>query len=176
MHLWPVFWGVFFILVGLNILLKTFFHFDLPFFKVAFGLLIIFMGISVMFPSKWHDEFGAKTDGHATMFARQEIGGAAVPHEHSVVFGSAKIDLTKLEVNETVKIKVDTVFGSTEIKIDPMKPLKISGNSAFGGIQMPDGNSTAFGAINYRTDSYKEGQPYISLEVNTVFGGTEINK
>jgi predicted membrane protein len=176
MHIWPVFLGVFFILAGLNIILKTFFNFDIPFFKIAIGLFIIFIGIRVMFPSKWHGDFKPKADGRATIFSQQEMGGALVPHEHSIVFGSAKIDLTKLEVNGSVKIKVDTVFGSTEIKIDPSKPMKIHGSTAFGGIILPNGNSTAFGSVNYETDSYKEGQPFILLEVNTVFGGTEINK
>jgi predicted membrane protein len=176
MHVWPIFFGVFFILLGLNMILRSFFHFDFPVFKVAVGLLIIFIGIKVMFPEKYHNGLNAKSDGRTTMFAQQEPGGNSVPLEHSVVFGSAKIDLTKLDIKENVAVKVDTVFGSTAITIDPSKPLKISGSAVFGGIQTPDGNSTAFGNIEYQTDSFREGEPYILLRVNTVFGGTEINK
>lgn len=84
--------------------------------------------------------------------------------------------MTKLDIRENVTVKVDTVFGSTVITIDPSKPIKISGNAVFGGIQAPDGNSTAFGNIEYQTDSFRQGEPYILLRVNTVFGGTEINK
>jgi hypothetical protein len=43
MHVWPIFFGVFFILLGLNMILRSFFHFDFPVFKVAVGLLIIFI-------------------------------------------------------------------------------------------------------------------------------------
>ncbi len=179
MHLWSLFFGVFFVLIGINIILKTFFHFDIPFFRIAFALLVIAVGVSIMFPGT----FGkccppnSVIDEKTTMFGEQNIGGDKIPGEHSVVFGSLNLDLTKVDISkETVKVKVDAVFAGAEIRIDATKPVRIVGSSAFGGIVMPNGNTAAFGTSIYQSDSYKEGQPYLNIDVNAVFGGVEIKR
>jgi predicted membrane protein len=176
MDIWGMFWGIFFILLGFNIILKTFFHLDFPFFRVAVALLIILAGIRVMFPGL-HGRGSSPViiDEQTTMFAEQTIAGEKIPAEHSVVFGSIKLDLTKADVSKaTASIKVDAVFGGAGIIIDASKPVKITASSAFGGILLPNGNSTAFGTMTYESDSYKEGQPHLELVVNAVFGGVEI--
>jgi predicted membrane protein len=179
MHLWPLFWGVFFILIGINIILKTFFNFSIPFFRVAFALLIIFIGIKIMFPSVCTG--GWKTspavDEKTTVFGEQAISGDKAEGEHSVVFGSVRLDLTKVDVSkETVNVKVDAVFGGAGIRIDPAMPVKIIGSAVFGGILMPNGNSSVFGTTYYQSESYKDGQPHLEMTVNAVFGGVEIKK
>ena len=179
MHLWPLFWGCFFILIGINIILRTFFNINIPFFRVAFAVLVIFIGIAIMFPGVGEKFIqrgvnGVYIDERTTMFGEATIEGDRVKGEHSVIFGSLNLDLTKVEIKENVRIKIDTVFGGTEIKIDPSKPVRISGSAAFGGIVLPNGNSAAFGSTIYQSDSYKEGSPAILLEANAVFGGIEI--
>ena len=179
MHLWPLFWGCFFIMIGINIILRTFFNINIPFFRVAFAVLVIFVGIAIIFPGIG-EKFtprgvnGAYIDERTTMFGEAVIEGDKVKGEHSVVFGSLKLDLSKVEIKEKIKIKIDTVFGGTEIKIDPAKPIRITGSAAFGGIVLPNGNSAAFGSTIYQSDSYKEGAPALLLDVNAVFGGVEI--
>jgi predicted membrane protein len=178
MHIWGIFWGVLFILIGLNIILRTFFNINVPFFRIAFALLVIFIGVKIMFPSNWSNtQWRTIADERTTMFSEQVFSGEKVPSEHSVVFGSAKIDLTKIDVSKnTVKIKVDTVFGGTEIKIDPLKPVKITASAAFGGVQLPNGNAAAFGTSIYQSDSFKDGEPALLVEVSAVFGGVDIKK
>lgn len=181
MHLWPLFWGCFFVLIGINIILRTFFNINIPLFRVAFALLVIFIGVRIMFPGiggKWMmpDNAASYSNDRTTMFGEATIEGDKLKGEHSVIFGSLKLDLSKVEIKENVKVKIDTVFGGTEIKIDPAKPVKITGNAAFGGIVLPNGNSAAFGSTTYQTDSYKDGAPALLIDVSAVFGGVEIKK
>jgi hypothetical protein len=175
MHLWTLFWGAFFILLGISIVLKAF-GLYVPFFRIAFAVLIIFIGIRILFPGALGRccDFKATT-GRDTMFGESRIEGQEVSGDYNVVFGSNKMDLTKIEVkDQTVRIKIDVVFGGAEIKLDTSKPVRIVGSAAFGGITLPNGNAAAFGTSVYQSPSYKEGAPHILIEANSVFGGIEI--
>jgi hypothetical protein len=44
----------------------------------------------------------------------------------------------------------------------------------FVGVRLPNGNFAAFGTAYYNTDSHKEGQLCVNIDVNSVFGGIEI--
>lgn len=175
MHFWTAIWGSFFVLLGLSMILKSF-GFNFPFFRLAVACLIIFIGLKILLPGKFGGFVPPQGQtGRETMFAESVIAGADVKGDYSVVFGSSKMDLTGIELkDETVKIKVDTIFAGSEIKIDTKKPVKITASAVFGGISMPNGAAAAFGTGVYNSDSYKEGQPHILIEVNAVFGGVEI--
>ena len=117
----------------------------------------------------------ASTTGRETMFAESRIDGAEISGEYSVIFGANKMDLTKVDVKDkTVKIKIDSVFGGSEVKIDTAKPVRIVASAVFGGVTLPNGNAAAFGTNTYQSASYKEGSPYILIEANAVFGGIDI--
>jgi hypothetical protein len=176
MSLWTVLWGSFFILIGLNIFLKAF-GVDLPIFRVLVALLIIWLGISILLPGKrvlgWC-HINSHT-GRETVFAESKLQGEELSGDYSVVFGSTEMDLTAVPLQEKTKdIHVNVVFGQSKIKIDKSRPLRVTGHAAFGGISTPGGGSTAFGTVNYATESYKEGEPHLALDVNAVFGNIEI--
>jgi hypothetical protein len=73
-----------------------------------------------------------------------------------------------------VRIQVNAAFGSAKVTLDPKTPVKIVGNSVFGSVEMPGGNSAAFGSQTYRGDAYKEGAPALLIEANAAFGSVEI--
>ena len=176
MHFWGIVWGSFFVLLGLSIILKAF-GINFPFFRLAVACLIIFIGLKILLPGKFGGFVPPQQTGRETMFAESVISGADVKGDYNVVFGSNKMDLTGIELkDETVKIKLDTVFAGAEVKIDPKKPVRITATAVFGGVSMPNGAAAAFGTGTYTTESYKEGQPHIAIEVNAVFGGVEIRQ
>jgi hypothetical protein len=49
-------------------------------------------------------------------------------------------------------------------------------NSAFGNAVAPDHSSISFGEYTYRSKSYKEGQPYLKIEADVVFGKLDITE
>lgn len=174
MHFWTAIWGSFFVLLGLSMILKAF-GVNFPFFRLAVACLIIFIGLKILLPGKFGGFTPPQQTGRETMFAESVLSGPDVKGEYSVVFGSSKMDLTGIELkDETVKIKLDTVFAGSEIKIDTKKPVKITATAVFGGVSLPNGAAAAFGTGVYTSDTYKEGQPHIQIEVNAVFGGVEI--
>jgi hypothetical protein len=46
--------------------------------------------------------------------------------------------------------------------------------SAFSGTELPNGNSAVFGSTTYTSPNFDEGQPYLDLKLDVVFGGCEI--
>ena len=169
MSVFTVFWGVFFILLGFTMILKAF-GIDLPFFRIALAVLLIFVGIKMLVPGAWP----AKSTGRTTMFAESEIKGSDIDGEYSVIFGSNKIDLTEAGYTETKIIKIDAVFGSSEVKINPEIPLKIKGNAVFGEVSMPNTRSVVFGGGDYESESYDKNSPHLYIEANAVFGAVQI--
>ena len=176
MSLWTIVFGTFFILLGLSIFLKTF-GVDLPIFRIAMALLVIGIGIKILLPGKsflgWC-QVSSQT-GRETVFAESKLSGPDVGGDYKVVFGSNELDLTQVVIGDkTHNIRVHVVFGGSKIKIDRRMPIRITGNTAFGGIQLPNGNSVAFGRIDYTTDSFKAEAPHLAIDVDVVFGGIEI--
>jgi hypothetical protein len=176
MNIWTLFVGGFFIVLGADIILKSF-GINIHFFRFAFAALVIFIGIRILIPGKGGMCCGnvTSTTGRETMFAESRIDGSDIAGEYSVIFGANKMDLTKVEVKgQTVKIKIDVVFGGAEVKLDTAKPIRIVASAVFGGVTLPNGNAAAFGTNIYQSPSYKEGSPHILIEANSVFGGIEI--
>jgi predicted membrane protein len=174
MQVWAMFWGIFIILIGLSIVLKAF-GINFPFFKFAFGALVIFIGISIIFPGTIKKCCGSIKTEREVIFGETVVEGSAVSGDYSAVFGSIKVDLTKVELKDkNIGIKINAVFAGAEVKVDPSMPIRIKGASAFGAVIMPNGNTAAFGESVYVTDSFKEDKPYVDIEASTVFGGIEI--
>ena len=175
MHIWSLFVGLFFVCWGASMILRAF-GIYFPLGKIAFAALFIFIGIPILFPGRFmkHCCGGVSQSGKDTMFSENYISGKDISGQYTV-FGSNKLDLTQVELKgETIKIKIDVVFGGAEVKIDQAKPVRIIASSAFGGVSLPNGNAAAFGTNIYQTPSYKEDAPHILIEANAVFGGIEI--
>ena len=168
--------GLFFILMGLGMLLRVF-GINIHLTRVAFALFIIFLGVKMLFPKPFgRGSESGSGDANSAVFSDSSVEHKdASPAQYSVAFGSQKIDLTKVDLSKgDVKIGVNAAFGSAEVTLDPKTPVKIVGSSAFGSMQLPGGNSAVFGTHTYRSAAYKEGAPALLIEANVAFGGVEI--
>jgi predicted membrane protein len=91
--------------------------------------------------------------------------------DYDIVFGSGTIDLFKMETPvQKSKIEVSVVFGNGTVIINDSIPMKIEMNSVFGASIIEDKRINALGKTYNTTSAYKEGQPYVLLETNVVFG------
>lgn len=164
--------GVIIILVGLSILFK-----DFPFFRLIFGVLIILWGVSIIaggFHHKWH---WWNREPNNVIFGESNFKSAGDAKEYNVVFGKSNYDFRDIVLPENGKeIEVHTVFGSSDIWINKNTPVKIIANSAFGEAQMPNGNSSAFGTINYSNSAYRADSACLFLKIDVVFGAVKVKE
>jgi predicted membrane protein len=162
-------WGAFFILLGVSIIFKILFHWDIPVFRTFFALFLIFLGVKIIVggfhrglprqdapppPASVSTDPGKKTD---------------------VVFGKGTMDLTDLVLkDQDIVVESNTVFGETIIKIKADTPALVRTSSAFGEARLPDGSSSALGTYIYKTKAYQEGKPRLIVNANVVFGAMEV--
>lgn len=166
-----LFWGILIILIGISLIFR-----ELPIFRIVIGGLFIFWGISMLFggfgkTARWY-----RHDSGSTIFSDFNFSGKEVNNEYNVVFGKGTFDFRNVDFSKGSKdIKINTVFGAAEILLNDSVPVRIRSNSAFGGIKLPNGNTTAFGSTEYSSDQFSTDSTYLNLELNVVFGGMEIH-
>jgi hypothetical protein len=171
-----IFWGIILILIGLSLILKVVFHVDFPFFKFLFAFFLIYLGIRI-FIGKDFRVFSDAGDEQTVVFSQRTITQVESGKEYNVIFGNGIFDLRNFEYSrdEEVNIKMNTIFGNTEVLINDSIPLEIKAHTVFAGCKMPDGNTTAFGESEYNSMGYHQ-PPNLRIEANTVFGGFQVKK
>ena len=167
------FWGLVLIFVGLAIIFRV--VFDINLFRMIIAVLIILFGIRILVGKNWMPDRSNRA--HDTLFSDQNYN--EIPNdntEYNVVFGKSVYDFSGPDsiLHDTVRIKINVVFGAAIIKINRDMPVRIRSEAVFGGSRMPDGNTVAFGSINYSTRSFSENSPHLYIESDVVFGGIEI--
>jgi hypothetical protein len=171
-----IFWGIILILIGLSLILRVVFHIDFPFFKFLFAFFLIYLGIRV-FIGKDFRLFSDAGDEHSVVFSQRTITHVENGKEYNVIFGNGIFDLRNFQdsTDEKTEIKLNTVFGSSEVLVSDSMAVEIKAHTVFAGSKMPDGNTTAFGESEYSTTG--NGQlPNLRIESNTVFGGFLVKK
>jgi len=167
-----IFWGVIIVLIGLSILLNVVFGIRVPFFRIAFALFLIWLGITLLTGRTYWSR-----EKNKAIFEEKRIDSITPQSKYDIIFAKGIVDLSKVTLEDKVlKVEVNTVFGSGIIEINPNLPTKIVVNSVFAGASMPDGNSIAFGQYTYKSDSLKEDTSYLLVRAHVVFGGLEIIK
>jgi len=165
-----LFWGLLLILIGLIVVINIVFKIEIPVARIIFGLLFVYIGLHILFG-------GGKKKEAAVIFAGSEEWSTSVQDKYDTIFGSRKVDLSSIDLAQgSVKIKVDTIFGNCELRIDPAMPVKIHASAVFGSVQLPNGKQVVFGDDVYVTPGYKENVNTLNIKLDTVFGNTKITE
>jgi predicted membrane protein len=168
-----LFWGVLLVLIGLAFILRVVFHVNL--FGVLFALFLIFVGISLLVGKPWM--FHHKKSDQSNVFGERTVHEQPRDNaEYNVVFGRSVYDFSDVQFTgkEPVRIKLNTVFGNSVLLINKDMPVKIKSDAVFAASSMPDGNTVAFGTIQYATDSFATSLNYLYIEAPVVFGALEV--
>ena len=166
-----MFWGVIIIIIGIIVIINVVFGTKIPIFPLIFGLFLIYLGVKVITGISCH------RTSRSAIFEEKKIETESPTGKYDVIFGRNVIDLTNVQLKEGVsRIEVNTVFGSSVLKINPSMPIKIIASSAFGSARMPDGNMVAFGEYTYKSDSLKQSDQknYLLINLHVVFGSGEV--
>jgi len=164
-----------FILFGLSMLLSTLFGINIPLFRIVAAVFLVYIGITkiVNWPaSKEHTiYFGKKT-----MVVDKARLKKKKPNEFAVIFATSEIDLSKIEHispdESPIEIKINTIFGNTDIKLNDELTTKIIGETAFGKTEYPDGTNINFGKYSMQTKEAEKAD--IILQTSTSFGKLDI--
>ena len=72
------------------------------------------------------------------------------------------------------KVKINAIFGTGQILIDPDIPVRIEVSSVFGRIAVPDGTTITFGDYNFSSGLTEANNVPIEIETNAIFGSMDI--
>ena len=167
--------GLLVVLLGVSIVLRAVFQIDVPLFRTALGLALVFFGVKLVFDA-WSPSRVRAPETAALLEGRSFAPTAATGPgdlKYSVTLGSGTVDLTRLSPEGPPRrVEVDTVFGQTVIRVDPAIPYEVDASAAFGEARLPNRDATFFGSAHYRS-----GQaPHLMLKLNVVFGQAEIQE
>jgi hypothetical protein len=166
--------GVIVLLIGASVAVDALFGVHLPLVPLAIAALLIAWGARMIVHAMARHH-PAYLDGEAWLADRSFAPTGPIDHDahYDVAFGRGLVDLTHLtEPADDVTVVVDTVFGSTVVKVDPAMAYDVDARSMFGEVRMPDRSMTAMGKVSYRHTM--DRAPRLHLRVSTVFGACQV--
>jgi membrane protein implicated in regulation of membrane protease activity len=168
-----LFWGVLLVLIGLAAIFRVIF--DINLFGVLFAFFLIFVGISMLLGKPWM--FRINRDENVNMFDERTMTEQPKDNtEYNVIFGRTVYDFRNVSFpdNEPIRIKVNTIFGNSVIIINRNTPVRIKSDAVFAGATMPDGNTVAFGSIQYATDTFGVALNQLIIDAPVIFGALQV--
>ena len=160
-----LFWGVLVLLFGLSIIFKAIFGFTFPIMKPLLGAFFIYLGIMMI--------FNIRHGAHFTRWGDSHVKISHPARQYSVVFGNGTIDLSQMEMpKKPIRVKLNTVFGQSDITLNKKIPTRIRLNSIFSEAQLPYEDLEQTGSDSYQMGDEKA---LLNLEINVVFGKTVVN-
>ena len=170
-----VFWGALLILIGLALIIRFVFNVEFPVVKVLFAMFFIYLGLRILFGS--FGMFKLETGPDDVIFSEKEFIQPKHNKEYNIVFGKGNFDFTDIDLSEgNVNVKIGTVFGASEIRIDRDMPVKIVADAVFSGAQLPDGNTAVFGSSSYQSESFDPDSNHLKIKLDVVFAGVEVKR
>jgi len=164
-----IFWGSLLVLWGISMILNAVFHINIPVFRIAFALIVIWFGVRLLMGGKC-----CRTD-HSAVFSGVDIKADKPQKEYNAIFGNIAVDFSGIKLESDItKAEVNAVFGSAQVKVGSRFPVRVKANSAFGNVRLPNGNAVAFGDGKWENRPAKAGEKVMDLEVNAVFGQVEV--
>ncbi len=167
------------IIFGVLMLLRNLFGWNISFFRVLIGVVIVAVGISLLTGgARWfqsgfgyQNNTGAQYQGtpanadQEVVFSQRHYT-ATGSAKFSYIFSSGTVDLTNLPVGQYT-IQVDAIFSGVTVYVRPGQEIKQRGSAAFGSFRTPGGDGVYFGNIG-------RGEGEALLEGTAVFGGIEV--
>ena len=92
-----------------------------------------------------------------------------------MIFGKDNFDFTDIDLSGgNVNVKIGTIFGASEIRIDRDMPVRIMADAVFSGAELPDGNTAVFGSSSYESESFNPDSNHLKIKLDVVFGGVQV--
>ena len=168
-----IFWGSILILIGLSLVIKVVFNVDFPVFKILLAFLFVYIGLRILLGS--FGLFSFKAGPNDVIFSERFFSPPYEHSEYNVVFARGVFDFRNIDLIEGTKnIKIGTVFGGSQIKINHTMPVKITADAVFAGAELPDGNTAVFGSSTYTSESFNPDSAHLNIKIDVIFGGVQV--
>ncbi|MDD3656900.1 MAG: hypothetical protein PHI72_09110 [Atribacterota bacterium] len=161
--------GIILLIVGLALLLANVLGIKVNFFRLFPGIALVILGIIILF-----GQFGGS---HEVIFDRKKIDLSEPFREKNIIFAEGIMDLNDLKLPAShQKIKLNVIFGSGSLILNPKIPSAVHASSVFGSLQLPDQSVSIIGSTEYRLGNIQSDKPYLDIEANVIFGQLKIVK
>lgn len=166
-----LFWGILLMIGGVLFILRNYVNINIPIFRILFGLLLIYWGLSIIFGGFVH------TDSHSAVFTgNQTLKLNEKNNEYNIIFGSGEIDLTDYNTLKRMKkIEVNAIFGQAIVIVPDNVTIRLDANAVFGEAKTPQKTSVFIGESNGIINQI-EGSDEVEMEVNAIFGSVEVRE
>jgi predicted membrane protein len=165
-----LFWGCVLILLGLSVIIRVVFHVHIPVFRIVVALVFIYLGVKILAGG-----FGCRMREHGAFFGHSKVNYSGQIQEQNVIFGSSQIDATgPLAPGENKTLRINTVMGSSVIRISRNVPTAIKISTAFSSVRTPDGSQAAFGESVYRNKAAEGAEAVRNIVLHVVFGAVDV--
>jgi hypothetical protein len=157
--------GTLLVLLGISMLFKAVFGFDIPFVRLFFAGFLIYLGISMIIEKplfKYH---------HSSTYQGPK-GHVYIDPTKVIDIKFAKRVLYQSDLLPETKVFINTAFAKTILKLDPAIPTQIRANAVSSSVTLPDGNMVSFGDIVFNT--HGQVQPQMVIEAKVLFASFEI--
>jgi len=161
--------GIILVILGGVLLLANVLGIKINFFRLFPGVILLILGIVVLF-----GQFGGH---HEVIFDSKKINLSEPFREKNIIFAEGIIDLNDLtELESTKKIKVNVIFGSGRLILNPEIPSVVHASSVFANLELPEKSVSFIGSTEYRTGDIQAQQPFLDIEANVIFGQLKVSK
>jgi hypothetical protein len=166
-------WGILIILLGLSLVLGAVFNMHIPLFRIAAGLLVVYLGVRLLLGwPVWHWE--ARLPDEAAVFSSRELRiepGQAPARSYTTVFGRTRVDLSDVSLSQgDVNVEVNAVFGEAEVVVAAGQPVEVRAEVVFGRAALPSEAQVAVGRTSYRSPAAAGAPAVLRIKAHAVFG------
>ena len=164
------FWGLILVMVATGSIIKSILKINLSLFLIFILIMVIFFTINL---------FNLNNSASTTYFTSEEIikvKNVSEINQYNCAFCNLTFDLTLLDISslEYEEIEISNLMGKLKILINKSQKIKIQSRTFFGSAITPDEAKTILGNHIYFTSRYSEFNPYTTINMETIFGSTEV--
>lgn len=163
------FWGITIVFVGVAMLLRNLFDFNIPIFTIIAAGFLIFLGIRMIV-----GHASENNSSNSTMFGENKMGFVPGQNKYNVLFGNGNLDFSRLELVESKLVEISCVFGEFRVAVNRDTNLQIFSSAAFGSFISPSQQSSAFGSLDFRSPNFDPTKPALTIRAEVVFGSVKI--
>jgi len=161
--------GIIFLILGIVLLLANLLGIKISLYRLFPGVVLVILGVIVLF-----GQFGGN---HEVIFDHRRIDLTEPFSEKNVIFAEGIIDLNDLTLLKTTKkIKINIIFGSGKLILNPGIPSVIHASVVFGNAEIPEHSVRFVGSAEYHFGEIGKQEPFLDIEANTIFGQLTVIK
>lgn len=161
--------GIILLILGVVLLLANFLGIRINLFRLFPGVILVILGIIVL--------FGQLGGHHEAIFERKKIDMTEPYGEKNIIFAEGIIDLNEItKLKSSKKIKMNVIFGSGRMILNPEIPSVVQASSVFGSLELPQRTVNFIGSTEYRLGDIQDNEPFLDIEVNVIFGQLKVVK